>query len=324
MKCTNCGLPLSPTRTTTNCPRCGTPISTFQQQPFEQQAGWGNAGGMPQQPFEQQAGWGNAGGVPPQNPWTQVASTTAPKTGFNQGVAGQNGLNGSPRPGLQQSSLPPRRPYEQQKKRKNAQIMFIIAGLCVVLSALILIFVAVMGSGNSGSPPATANTNTNTTNASTATASASQPTATPTTAQTDVTPTSTASTPTTDGTPGANGTPYPGQQYISNAQMAAGVDNATLQPQNPTTTFKSGSNMYVIFSLSPPSTGGEVCLNWYLNGTQITQSNFPVKGTSKGSYAYAVFGAGSSGSAYVELYWATDSSCANETLAQHIDFTVTT
>jgi hypothetical protein len=329
MKCTNCGLPLSPTRTTTNCPRCGTPINTLQQQPFEQQAGWGNAGNVPQQPFEQQAGWGNAGGVPPQNPWMQVASTTAPKpyppaAMPNQG-ASLNGLNGSFRPGLQQSSFPPRRPYEQPKKPKNTQIMFIIAGLCVVLSALILIFVAVIGSSNSGNSSATTvNTNASAANSGTATANASQSTATPTTATTnDATPTPAASAP-TDGTPAANGTPYPGQQYINNAQMAAGVDNSTLQPQNPTTTFKSGSNMYVIFSVNPPSTGGEVCLNWYLNGTQITQSNFPVKGTSRGSYAYAVFGAGSSGSAYVELYWATDSSCDNKTLAQHIDFTVTT
>jgi hypothetical protein len=308
MKCTNCGLPLSPTRTTTNCPRCGAPISTLQQQPFEQQPGWGNAGG-----------------VPPQNPWTQVASTTAPKSyapqaNPNQG-ANQNGLNGSLRPGLQQSSLPPRRPYEQPKKRKNAQIMFIIAGLCVVLSALILIFVAVMGSGNSGSSSATiTNTTASTTNSETATDGASQPTA---TAATDITPTTAASTP-GDGTPAANGTPYPGQQYISSAQMAEGVDTTTLQPQNPTTTFKSGSNMYVIFNLNPAPQGGEVCTNWYLNGTQITQSNFPVKATSKESYSYAVFGAGSSGSAYVELYWATDSTCDNKILAQHIDFTVTT
>src|SRR5258708_2833042 len=131
MKCTNCGLPISPTRTAANCPRCGAPINAgqgVQQQPFDQ-GGWGNAGGVQQQPFDQ-GGWGNMGGMQQQNPWVQTASTAGqnqfPQQDFpNQGMPGAArtpGFNGAGRSGLEQTKLPPRRPYEQQpRKRKNTQ-----------------------------------------------------------------------------------------------------------------------------------------------------------------------------------------------------------
>src|SRR5438046_8320007 len=62
MKCTSCGLPLSPTRTPTNCPRCGTPTdeSSTIAQPHYQPAYWGTSGVV------------DAGGPPPPNyQWAQ-------------------------------------------------------------------------------------------------------------------------------------------------------------------------------------------------------------------------------------------------------------
>ncbi|HYX48791.1 MAG TPA: hypothetical protein VE843_03565, partial [Ktedonobacteraceae bacterium] len=46
MRCTSCGLPLSPTHTPTNCPRCGTPtdgVSVSQQSHYQHQM-WETAG----------------------------------------------------------------------------------------------------------------------------------------------------------------------------------------------------------------------------------------------------------------------------------------
>lgn len=298
MRCMNCGLPISPTRTMTHCPRCGTPLNYVE--------------GVQQQQFEQ-IGWGNMGEAPPQNPWGQVASTTPSSPFAQQGLQNQarpgsaltSGFSGPGGPGLQQPSLSPRRPYPPPKKRNNTQIWFMVAGLCVILAGLLLVFVFVLGSGSGSSPSNTANTSANTPATS---ASTPQVAASPTASDPNASPTA-------DASPSANGTPYPGQQYIDGAQMTTGVN------QPPVTTFKTGSNMYVTFNLHPPSQGGAVCSYWYLNGNQVTSYPFAVKGTSHSSYTYATYD--SPGPAYVELYWASDKTCSDKILAQHVDFTVT-
>ncbi len=299
MRCMNCGLPLSPSRTMTNCPRCGASLNMFQG--AQQQ----------QQPFEQ-SGWeGNMGGAGQQNPWGQgSSSSSSPYSPFpqqNQGGPNANRVGGFSG-GLEQSPLSPGRPYTPQKSKMNPRLLFIIAGLFVFLAAMLLGLVYILGSSNSGSPsPNTANTNPNTTSNSA--------TATPVSA----TPTTSASTPDPNATPA--GTAYPGQQYIDGAQMATGVNKTTLAPTNPTTTFKVGSSMYVVFNLHPPTQGGAVCSYWYLGGNQVTSYPFAVKGSSRASYTYATYG--SAGQGYVELYWASSKSCSDKVLAQHVDFTVT-
>lgn len=312
MKCINCGLPLSPARTLTNCPRCGAPLNSgqeVQQQQFEQR-GWGttNMGGR---------------GAPQENPWVQVGSTAPPQAFFPQGMQNQpvmggqgNRFNGSGRPEFQSSPLSTKRPYPPQNKPKNSRNLFMVAGLCVIVGALLLVLIVVLGSGGSNPQSSTTANNNPTSNSST-----SLP-------QTGTTPTPTPTTnaeasPTASASPSVTGTAYPGQQYISDAQMAQGVDNKTMQPQQPTTTFPVGSNMYVIFNLHPPSQGGAVCSLWYLNGNPnpITSYSFNVSGSSTASYTYATYG--SPGQAYVELYWASDKSCSDKVLAQHVDFTVT-
>lgn len=302
MRCMNCGLPLSPERNLSNCPRCGASLNALQgvqQQQFDQ-AGWGNMGGASQQPS-----WGQTPPPGPFSPFTQQnqgGPTTPMGSGFNSGMGS----------GMQQSPLAPRRPYAPpQGKRSNPRLLFMAAGLCVLLAAMLLGLIYILGSSGSGNPsPSTANTNSNTPGSSTATAPAS---ASPTAADT--------TTPTADASPTASGTAYPGQQYIDGAQMSAGVNKQTAQPVNPTTTFKAGATMYVTFKLHPPSQGGAVCAYWYLNGNQVVLYPLAVKGSNHANFTYATYG--SAGPAYVELYWASNTSCSDKVLAQHVDFTVT-
>jgi hypothetical protein len=182
-----------------------------------------------------------------------------------------------------------------------------VAGLFVIAAGLILGVVAILAfSGNGGTSPNTASVGTQ------------APTSTP---QTAISPTVGAS-PSPGVSPAATGTPYPGQQYLDGAQMVVSLPSGAQQPQ-PTTTFKVGNNMYVTFQLHPPAAGGAVCSYWYLNGNPnpVTTFQQAVKAGSRSSYTYAIYG--SAGQAYVELYWASDKTCADKMLAQHVDFTVT-
>ena len=306
MRCMNCGLPLPPDRNLAQCPRCNAPLNEFQgvqQQQFEQ-AGWGNMGGAAQQNL-----WGQ---TPPPNqynpyaPQNQSGLNTPGISGFNDGMGG----TGS---GLQQAPFSPRRLYAPPpKKKSNPRVLFMVAGICVLLSALILGFVAVnVFAGSGKGSPTTANT---TAPKATATrGSTSQAAASATASSANASPTASAS-------PSATGTAYPGQQYISGAQMVAS-DPSKTPGQQPTTSFTVGSNMYVTFTVNPPSQGGAVCAYWYLSGNQVTSFTQAVKSTTHSSYTYATYG--SAGQAYVELYWASDKTCSDKVLAQHVDFTVT-
>lgn len=104
--------------------------------------------------------------------------------------------------------------------------------------------------------------------------------------------------------------------------MASAVDTKSAKATSPATTFKVNSTMYVTFQVHPNGQNGAVCLLWYLNGKEVTHYNFAVSKSASGArYSYAIYG--ETGAAYVELYWASDTSCANKVLAQHVDFTAT-
>ncbi len=298
MRCINCGLPLSPARTVTHCPRCNTPLRADQ--------------GEFQQPLEVD-GWGNMGGtmnMPQGNPWTQVGSTT-PARPFPQGPQAGMGISGGLHtPGRSGAyGTPARQPQTPRRVGRNTRPLFVVAGLCVMIGALLLvtIFFLVLGATKS-SPVATASVQPTTTGGGS-------------TPQVVATASATATDP--GVSPTASGTAYPAAQYIDSAQMATGVNAGTMQPTQVTTTFPVGSNMYVIFALHPPSQGGAVCSLWYLNGgSPITSYSFNVSAGSHASYTYAMYN--SAGSAYVELYWASDKTCSDKVLAQRVDFTVTT
>ena len=285
MKCTNCGLPLSPSHTPTNCPRCGTPIGSDQKAtpaPMEHSSFNPEVTQMP----------GYRQGVPPTFPSQVPQQPVPPGQMWSQGPLSQPGL-------FQQTSLP--RPPQAKSPfyTHNAKLGFIVAGLCILTCALILVFVYFMASGSTGG------------NSNNTTASIPSPVSSPT-----MTATSTATT-----APSPTASVYPGQQYIDNAQMASSIDTSSSQPTQLTTTFKTNQKIYVTFQLHPASQNGAVCLFWYLNGKQTTQYSFAVSANSKLSYAYANYD--EPGAAYVEIYWASTSQCTDQVLAQHVDFTVT-
>lgn len=293
MKCISCGWPLSPSRTTTNCPRCGTPIDADQKaasipvQQQYQQAQWGNAGVIEASPLQPPSNsqWAQYGQASPVN--TQQASPSGPV--WVQSPVPQPGFD----PGPPWQPAPP-------SNFRNTKMGFIVAGLLVLAGGLILVFVYFLAIALPGN---------NSNNTATTPTSTPRVSTTPTTAPTATT----AITPTTTTT-------YPGQQYINNAQMATMVDPKSLQPSQLTTTFKTDQNIYVAFQVHPPHSGA-ACLAWYLNGSQIAHYSFAISANSKLSYAYAIYSR--PGTAYVEIYWASSTQCTDQQLAQHVDFTVT-
>ncbi len=185
---------------------------------------------------------------------------------------------------------------------RGGQVGFTIAGLCIIMGALLLVFVYII---SMQLPPTSASIGA-------VTPAATQPTGT-----THTQPTAAAS-PTVIPSP----TPaMPGQQYISNAQMASSIDKTTATPIQTTTTFTVGQPVYVTFLVHPNGQAGEVCLAWYLNGKFISNFSFPIPNiASTTAYSYTYYHTG--GSAYVELSWSTSTNCSNALLAQRVNFTV--
>ncbi len=288
MRCTSCGLPLSPTHTPTNCPRCGTPtgVASTASQPQYQQAFWEPARVV------------DAIGSPPaQYQWPQNEQSAPDFSPFIQPEQHWTGQAYRP----EYSPVPP--PQIPAEEGINfTKLGLIIAGLCILAGSLLLIFVYFSATGlpgsGSGNSPATS------TSGGTSHASTSTPTNAPTAT---AIPTQT--------------TAFPGQQYIDNAQTSAAVDQNSLQPSQVTTTFKTGQNIYISFHVHPNGQAGAVCIIWYLNSKPITNFSLPVSSTSKYSYAYAIYGG--AGPAYVELYWASSTQCTGKVLAQQVNFTVT-
>ncbi len=99
------------------------------------------------------------------------------------------------------------------------------------------------------------------------------------------------------------------------------VQPSASQPAVPATTFKVHSTIYVDFNINTGGKAGAVCLKWYLNGQHSFDYAFPLGAHTTASYGEAMFD--QTGSGYVELYWASSKACTDETLAQHVDFTIT-
>ncbi|HLX57823.1 MAG TPA: hypothetical protein VKR83_12425 [Ktedonobacteraceae bacterium] len=297
MKCVACGLPLSPSRNYMSCPRCGTAINSGRKS---------TASPISYDPPYRGGNSGAPLGVvaPPQNSqWGQNEPSPAYQPPMTQTPAPQPGQMWPPGSNIQQDFTPnvPQRPSPPQppptRRSHNPRAGYIIAGICVLAGAILLIFVYFMATG-----PGNNTTGNTGTPASTHAAPA-------------VTPTSSAST------PSPTATTYPGQQYINNAQMSS-VQPSASQPAQPATTFKVNQQAYVAFDINTSGQSGAVCLIWYLNGKAVFNYAFAVGEHSTSSYAYATYG--TPGTAYVELYWASSTSCSDQVLAQHVDFTITT
>src|SRR5260370_1959219 len=137
MRCSSCGLPLSPSRAQTNCPRCSTPIDPDPkaiQQPY-QQPYWGHAGtaqaGTPAQTDQ----WAEQ---PPYHP--PVAQIPEYQPGVLQ-------------------RYPPQSPQAMAPRNfRNSRLWFSVAGLCILAAALILVFVYVSAIRSPGGTPTTTGT----------------------------------------------------------------------------------------------------------------------------------------------------------------------
>lgn len=341
MKCTQCGLPLSPHNTPTVCPRChattqagqagsrlaltqtpppfhphnmsqrdgfaGTPVPVQTSSPTSSSPQWNSGTQHNQFPFPpviQQSFpssgqlWNSAppltpGAIPtpfPTSPPTPVPFEALAPTPNNPYMAPRT-------PGVMYTPpTPPLRPRQQSNRG------FFIAGFCVITGGLMLILVYILGLGL---PPTTATTSL---------------VGTPNVTKSILpSPTTVVQKPTVQPTPTTNA--FPGQQYINNPQMASAVNINTAQPIQTTTIFHANQKIYVTFNLQPNGKNGAVCLYWYLNNHSITQYPFAVPSTARAAYSYAIYG--SKGAAYVEIYWASTTSCSDRLLAQHVTFTVT-
>lgn len=332
MKCLQCGFPLSPTRT--HCPRCGASNGNVKGAATPRLSS-APGGPVPSQPAEQDNRFGGSYvdlSTPPATwntptsaaSWDVVPHTAPPQTAptafaptehGNYGQAGQPGYFGNvmeqgqsyvaPEHASQPLSyappLPPLQPPKPVKRPRSSRFGFTLAGLCLITGALLLVFVYFMSS-SLGAPASTSQTAASSTGTTKATVA---PTAQP------------SPSPMVSPTPS-----FPGQQYISNAQMASAINVTTAQPVTPATTFQVKSRMYVTFLVHTSGVAGGVCLLWYLNNTLFTTFNFPVPSDTS-AYSYALPGAPGTGN--VEIYWTPHNSCAdpNKVLGQRLDFTVT-
>jgi hypothetical protein len=327
MKCLQCGFPLSPTRTI--CPRCGANngkgAATAPRfapgaavlPPSQPATGQDNRfGGSNVDLATPQPQWG----APPQTPTFPQAegagyypSALQEQAGFFGNDMGQpqNQLYLSPSPFAEQvapvsfsftpsaATLPPLQPPRPAKRSHSPQFGFTIAGLCLISGALLLVFVYFMSIGLLSRP-----TNNQAANSSTATKAAT-PTVLP------------SPSPIVSPTPN-----FPGQQYITNVQMASAINTTTAQTITPTTTFQVGQRMYVTFLVHTMGASGGVCLLWYINNTLFTSYDFSVPSDTS-AYSYAA--SRTAGTGNVEIYWTTRASCLdpNKVLGQRVSFTVT-
>ena len=349
MKCSICGFPLSPSHT--NCPKCGASYASAGEQTVQGAStpqgsvpplfmGMGqqehHADGAyvdiatPQVAWNSQPPTWNMSSQPQSSQTTPSTFQTGENGAYNYynqanmyeqgGQYGQYGQYShvaeqqqgqlyapqaaTAEPSLASYNVLPQTPYaslHDGRRPHSPRLGFTIAGLCLICGALILVFVYFLATGLNASSSQAALTSTKPTSVPTA-----QPS--PTAA---ISPTPT----------------FPGQQYVSNAQMASKVDTATAQPITLATTFKAGERIYVTFNVHTPNNGaGGVCLLWYLNGQMLPGSAFafPVS-SSTSAYSYSAINTAGSGT--VEVYWTASAqpSCSdpNKVLGTRLQFTVT-
>ncbi len=139
MKCTACGLPLSPARASANCPRCGTPAGAAAKSMGGSMA-WNGNGAAPV-----------SVGAPPQDgQWGQVRQfpqafqppVVLPPEPGQMWDAGANGMRG---PG----AFSPMSPAPRRSPRRP-RFGFLVAGICVCAGGLLLVLVYFLAVGQSG------------------------------------------------------------------------------------------------------------------------------------------------------------------------------
>lgn len=294
MRCTNCGLPLSPTNTSLNCPRCHTALVSGAK-PVAVYSGFPP---VAQTPLPQAGQMWQSDPTPPPLPTPEPMEAAVRDTNASDM---REGRTAETVPGGQAKMYSNPTPAMQAHTHRTSNAGFIVAGLCVITGGLILVFVYFMALGLPAASTTSAYTVTPTTISNTLPSATAAPSVT-------VMPSTTV---------GA----FPGQQYIDNAQMASLVNTNTAQPLQMATRFKVNQRIYVTFNIHPNGKSGAVCLIWYLNSRLVTQYPFAVSTTANAGYSYAIYGG--AGEGYVEIYWASSTICSDKILAQQVNFTVT-
>ncbi len=352
MRCSNCGLPLSPSRT--SCPRCGTIYNGSARKVGSEQ----NV--VPPQvsafiPGEMPAGLDkkprHIGAEVPRAQWNayaapvfdhgptgyagqaamdreQAASLPVsvnehaffdPSPAMSQPISYQNPQqSGSPATSPQITSassgwtpmpaasvrpllLVTDTPGTRQGNLRMMRTGFTLASICLILATLILIFVSIMAQpllSSDASSSRSVQKNARNTFTIKSTPSLTLPTPTPTET-------------------------LPGVQYINNARMASEVNETTGGVILYATNFKVNQRIYVTFALSTGNQGGAACFRWYLNNQYLQNDDYAFvleKNQFYNSFSYAQMY--TSGSGYVEVYWASTKACTDKLLAQRVNFVV--
>lgn len=351
MRCSGCGFPLSPART--NCPRCGTTVggkggqSDQYNNPVEvlsaSQGGPGSLGGpgnmeTPQPQWGGQPSaptWDEQGQIPFAQPANNNVFEQTPFPGMTPPPPGDPALaqnfqmwsptspapvepprtatsatNWSHTPSPQPQSEAGAFPHPPQRtplnpNKRTIRFGFTVSGLCILTGGLILIFVYMM---SLSLPPSSSTQLSSQSNQgqNTTTPVAVKPTEAPSPTVADATSTSTAGS-------------FPGQQYIGNAQTASAINTTAAVPTSVTSQFKTNQKIYITFT-AHGGQSGTVCLLWFINNQQFDNYEFQVDANSTPAYSYT--STGTPGTGYVQVYWATQPTCADKLLAQQVNFTV--
>jgi hypothetical protein len=302
MRCTECGMPLSPSRT--QCPRCGAPkhpAGKVRLSPHQSPA-----------PTVQPV-------FPPIDPnHSYVAQPEQTTTAWNDATIGreieQEYIPSTPPPAFQQptdifnrstqvnlatKNIPPRH------RQPRTRLGFTVAGMCFISGTLLMLLVYIMAQSL---PQNTATAM----QAAPVSTPQSQPTA--SASPTNVTPTPVVPTPTPTSTNN--------QAYISNIQLASAVNTATGEPLTETTVFHVGQPVYVTVTLNQSAYNGAICLNWSVNNSAIPYSTLIGNSGMAQTNAYFYFKPSATGQGQVDVSWASSTACTDEAQTQQEAFTV--
>jgi len=360
MRCSQCGMPLSPSRT--SCPRCGAAVGNVGPRPSGKIRLTRDPAPSPSNSFVPDNNNTNQGAPSPT--WGVVAPVAFPQeppVDATHAPAQAGQFSPAPRPpayppqtntplsptfGAQQNNMyvpstpmpspqttpqaprmsgpmPPPAPSRSTPPQRPPRIKlgFTVAGMCLMAGALIMIFVFIMAQ-SLPLTQSTASTNPSTQSNNSKPAATHKPAATQT-ATTQPTATQTQATP----TPAATATtPASGNVYVDNTVLASGVDTQTGQPLQPAQTFRVGQSVYVTMTIHQPAYNGAICLSWSVNNHAYpyASSAAPNGATYLAqTSAYFFYKPGATGPGFVDISWASSTACADKVPVQRLPFTVT-
>jgi hypothetical protein len=349
MRCSNCGLPLSPSRT--NCPRCGTIYNgsprkvRSEQDALLPQGGIFAPGNMPSEPNEQQ---GYVGAEVPYAQWNAYPAPT-----FHEATAGypvEAGQGSSPTPDNEQafsdasSAMPQPMPYQTPEPLQQGWTSATPPPTMSQPSGWTPAPASIRPFPQTMHRPGTSQSSRRIMRIGFTAASIcliagalmltlvsimAQPLLSSNTSSPQIThinvtnrlsatigPSPTLATPTAIGS-------FPGAQYITTARLASVVNENTGQALQYATNFAVNQKIYVTFALNTGAQGGAVCFRWYQNNQYLKAFDYAFgveKNLLYNPFSYARMS--NPGTGYIEVYWASTVSCTDKLLAQHVTFSV--